>query len=300
MSVPLLLVGASAGALLPRAGAWMVEVKAVFGVLLARRRALDGAAGAARAARARALGRCSRSAPRRCCVDARAQRRRRRRVAPATPPRLAWRQAVAALLGLVGVLQVVGAASGGDRSAAAARALLGAQRARRRRPACRASSRCSSVDELDAALKSAGRPVMLDFYADWCVSCKEMERFTFTDPAVQKKLAGALLLKADVTANNAAGPRAAEALQPVRPARNDLLRRRRRRDPRRAADRLPEQPPASSRPWARQGSEPAPRESARGKLRLPVARWSSLVARWAHNPKVAGSNPALATRFLQC
>ena len=44
---------------------------------------------------------------------------------------------------------------------------------------------------------------MLDFYADWCVSCKEMERFTFTDPAVQKKLAGALLLKADVTANNA-------------------------------------------------------------------------------------------------
>ena len=44
---------------------------------------------------------------------------------------------------------------------------------------------------------------MLDFYADWCVSCKEMERFTFIDPAVRKKLAGALLLKADVTANNA-------------------------------------------------------------------------------------------------
>ena len=44
---------------------------------------------------------------------------------------------------------------------------------------------------------------MLDFYADWCVSCKEMERFTFTDPAVQKQLAGALLLRADVTANNA-------------------------------------------------------------------------------------------------
>jgi thiol:disulfide interchange protein DsbD len=42
---------------------------------------------------------------------------------------------------------------------------------------------------------------MLDFYADWCVSCKEMERFTFVDPAVQRKLGGALLLKADVTAN---------------------------------------------------------------------------------------------------
>ena len=44
---------------------------------------------------------------------------------------------------------------------------------------------------------------MLDFYADWCVSCKEMERFTFADPAVQRRLAGALLLRADVTANNA-------------------------------------------------------------------------------------------------
>jgi thiol:disulfide interchange protein DsbD len=45
---------------------------------------------------------------------------------------------------------------------------------------------------------------MLDFYADWCVSCKEMERFTFTDAEVQKKLGGALLLKADVTRNDAA------------------------------------------------------------------------------------------------
>jgi thiol:disulfide interchange protein DsbD len=45
---------------------------------------------------------------------------------------------------------------------------------------------------------------MLDFYADWCVSCKEMERYTFTDPSVQQALAGAVLLKADVTANDAA------------------------------------------------------------------------------------------------
>ena len=45
---------------------------------------------------------------------------------------------------------------------------------------------------------------MLDFYADWCVSCKEMERYTFTDAAVQQALAGAVLLKADVTANDEA------------------------------------------------------------------------------------------------
>ncbi len=55
-----------------------------------------------------------------------------------------------------------------------------------------------------AASKSAGKPVMLDFYADWCVSCKEMERFTFADPQVAARLKQFVLLKADVTANTAA------------------------------------------------------------------------------------------------
>jgi len=59
----------------------------------------------------------------------------------------------------------------------------------------------TSVAELDAKVMAAGRPVMIDFYADWCVSCKEMERFTFADPAVQARLAGFKLLRADVTAN---------------------------------------------------------------------------------------------------
>jgi thiol:disulfide interchange protein DsbD len=61
-----------------------------------------------------------------------------------------------------------------------------------------------SVAELDAALKSATQPVMLDFYADWCVSCKEMERFTFADPQVAAAMGKFTLLKADVTANNEA------------------------------------------------------------------------------------------------
>src|SRR5699024_2089319 len=63
-----------------------------------------------------------------------------------------------------------------------------------------------SLGELQQALhaaKSDHRPVMLDFYADWCVSCKEMERFTYTQPRVQKALRHFVLLKADVTANNA-------------------------------------------------------------------------------------------------
>ena len=57
--------------------------------------------------------------------------------------------------------------------------------------------------ELDAVLAQSRQPVMLDFYADWCVSCREMERFTFTDPGVAQRMAGMVLVQADVTANNA-------------------------------------------------------------------------------------------------
>jgi thioredoxin:protein disulfide reductase len=66
--------------------------------------------------------------------------------------------------------------------------------------------RVVSIADLDARVTDAtarGQPVMLDFYADWCVSCKEMEKFTFSDPQVQAKLANVRLLQADVTANSA-------------------------------------------------------------------------------------------------
>lgn len=63
--------------------------------------------------------------------------------------------------------------------------------------------RIASVDELEQALtRHQGRKIMLDLYADWCVACKEYEKYTFSDPAVQHHLMGMVLLKADVTANN--------------------------------------------------------------------------------------------------
>ena len=61
--------------------------------------------------------------------------------------------------------------------------------------------RVGSVAELEAKLASPGKPVMLDFYADWCVSCKEMEHFTFSDPRVKQELDAMLLLQVDVTGN---------------------------------------------------------------------------------------------------
>ena len=66
--------------------------------------------------------------------------------------------------------------------------------------------RVRSVAELDAALaqaKADGRAVMLDFYADWCTACLEMEHSTFTDAIVQSRLKGVVLLQADVTLNSA-------------------------------------------------------------------------------------------------
>ncbi len=198
MSVPLLLVGASAGALLPRAGAWMEQVKHVFGLLLiavtiytvqpvlpalvamvcwgvllivggATLGAFEPVAAGAHAGVARAV------------------------------------KGVGLVLALLGVLQFVGIASGGrDPAQPLARlARVGAG------DAVAASAevgprfeRVTSVADLDQRLRTAGRPVMLDFYADWCVSCKEMEAQTFVDPAVHAKLDKALLLRADVTANN--------------------------------------------------------------------------------------------------
>jgi thioredoxin:protein disulfide reductase len=62
--------------------------------------------------------------------------------------------------------------------------------------------RVASLEELQERLKSAAKPVMLDFYADWFVSCKEMEAFTFSDPKVRAQLDRMLLLQADVTAHN--------------------------------------------------------------------------------------------------
>ena len=61
-----------------------------------------------------------------------------------------------------------------------------------------------TLAELESTLANAGKPVMLDFYADWCISCKEMELFTFSDPGVRQKLNQMLLLQVDVTKNNEA------------------------------------------------------------------------------------------------
>jgi thioredoxin:protein disulfide reductase len=193
MSVPLVLLGLSAGSLLPRAGAWMESVKHAFGLVLlgvaiwmvtpvTPTWALMLAWGGLALLAGWLLWRSA---------------RQRGPVAA----RLA--QVLAVVIAAAGLLEVGGALSGGrdvlrpwahwnrDASAVDTHATLLPFRT------------IKSVDDLDAVLASAGRPVLLDFYADWCVSCKEMERFTFPDARVQAHFANAVLLRADVTANDA-------------------------------------------------------------------------------------------------
>ncbi|HUG76408.1 MAG TPA: protein-disulfide reductase DsbD [Burkholderiales bacterium] len=193
MGVPLVVVGVSEGALLPKAGAWMGAVRKFFGVLLL----------------AVALW----------------------IVSPVLPPvasMLAWAALLvgsgvflraldplpqaasgwwrlwkgAGVIALVaGVALLVGALAGNRDPL---RPLAGFTEGSAERSASLPWIRVASLAELEERLRTPGRPVMLDFYADWCVSCKEMEAFTFSDRRVRAQLDGMLLLQADVTAGSEA------------------------------------------------------------------------------------------------
>jgi len=196
MSTPLLLLGASAGAWLPRSGTWMNVIKRFFGLVLLGV-ALWVVQPVLPAALVLALwgvlllvsGFMLRP------FDANPH---------SAAPRV-WLQRAAGVAALAwGVMLLGGAASGGrdPLQPLAHLASAGEGAASREATASLAFMPIKSVAELNQQLQRAGRPVMLDFYADWCVSCKEMERFTFSDPQIRARLSKALLLKADVTANS--------------------------------------------------------------------------------------------------
>jgi thiol:disulfide interchange protein DsbD len=196
MGVPLLAVGLSAGALLPRAGAWMDEVKKGFGVLLL----------------ATAVWIVSPVVPGEAVMLAyalilivSAVALRTLRALDPLPPEASGAARFWKGIGIVfllwGAVLFVGALSGSRDPLQP----LSGLRAGNFSPATEALpfERIGNLAELEARLRetaAAGQPALLDFYADWCVSCKEMERFTFADPAVRSRLQTFVRLQADVTA----------------------------------------------------------------------------------------------------
>lgn len=196
MGVPLLLIGASAGSLLPKTGHWMVAVRNFFGVLMlgmaiwlisplltvAWQMILWAALLIIPAIFMHAL-------------DA---------LPVHAGKGLKFWKGVAVIMLLLGVSQIIGALTGAKSPLQPLNAL---------RTGTAASpittslpfQRISSVAELENHIQTAaGKTVMLDFYADWCVACKELERNTFSDARVQKALQNAVLLQADVTQNSTA------------------------------------------------------------------------------------------------
>jgi thiol:disulfide interchange protein DsbD len=204
MGVPLLLVGASAGSLLPKAGPWMETVKSLFGVLF-----LGVAIYFLQSLLPASVSMLLWSA---LAVIAGywffSLRDRNGNPAPAAV------RAPGLLAIVYGILLLIGVASGSQdplrplsamRLAASAVPTSGGGAAGAHDSGLEFATikTVEDLQQLVATASAAGKPVMLDFYADWCVSCKEMERYTFTDPAVQSVLSNAVLLRADVTRNDA-------------------------------------------------------------------------------------------------
>jgi len=195
MGAPLLAIGSSAGKLLPKAGPWMDRIKAVFGVMML----------------GVAIYLLERIVPEEiamllwavllivCAVYMGALQ--------STSGHSGWftlARGFGVVLLVYGVLMLVGVAAGGRDTLQPLRGVLFAG-GNTTQPAHLSFRAIKTVNDLDGIIAQAGgRPVMLDFYADWCVSCKEMEKYTFSDLTVQAQLGDAILLQADVTANDAA------------------------------------------------------------------------------------------------
>ena len=190
MGTPLLAVGASAGKLLPKAGPWMDLVKKLFGVMML----------------AVAAWMLARITPERLTLVLWA-------VPAAALAWLLWTQRATRSQAVGFGLRTAGIVAGLYAVALAAGAAMGnadplaplplSARSQAHELPFRPITSMADLEREVAQAKTAGKSVLVDFSADWCTSCKEMERYTFTDAAVQGALARTVLLRANVTQNNA-------------------------------------------------------------------------------------------------
>jgi thiol:disulfide interchange protein DsbD len=200
MGAPLLIVGAAQGHLLPRAGNWMVAVKSAFGFMLLGlalwmlRTVLPGSASMALWAVLVFMAGVFMGGLTTLNTDSSAAQK--------------LGKGFGFLAIVYGLLLVLGALSGGTNPLKPlATVSLGAGGGAMVAETSHVEfTRIKTVTDLDrelAAASAAGKSAILDFYADWCVSCIEMEEYTFTDAGVQDALSNTVLLQADVTKNDA-------------------------------------------------------------------------------------------------
>ena len=196
MGVPLLIIGVSAGKLLPKAGHWMEPIKYFFGVMLL----------------AVAIWLLERILPASIILVLWAGLLIVSAVYLKVFERLpdnakGWyklSKGIGAILLIYGIILMLGAASGGS-NALKPLAHLSINPKNNTQLHALSFKKIKNTDDLTRELQLAAKNkqfVMLDFYADWCISCKEMEAFTFTDASVQDALRDVVLLQADVTQND--------------------------------------------------------------------------------------------------
>jgi thioredoxin:protein disulfide reductase len=193
LGVPLMIIGLGAGSILPRAGAWMDGVKVFFGVVLLAAAlwivwpVIGGVAQMLLAALWLLIAAASLGL-----------------FAPSASVNV-WKRlgrGLGAAFAIWAATLLVGLAAGSNDPLKPLAVLASRGTASTQAQQGPAFAPVRSSAELDSAVKAAAKPAMLDFYADWCVSCKEMENLTFSDSRVQARLAQLNLLRADVTANN--------------------------------------------------------------------------------------------------
>ena len=193
MGVPLLLLGLSAGKLLPRAGAWMDNIKAIFGVMLL----------------AIALWMAERILPAPIILALWSALLIGSAVYlgafNSTDGKTGWTKlgkSIGIILFIYGIVIVIGMSAGSKDLLQPLKVLQGGGSSNAMVNTEKLPfQKIKSIDDVNKSV-AENKLVMLDFYADWCISCKEMEKFTFIDPSVHQNLANVTLLKSDVTDND--------------------------------------------------------------------------------------------------
>lgn len=205
MGIPLLIIGTSAGSLLPRAGDWMNVIKAIFGVLLLGlaiwmlERILPGWLTLVLWGSLLIVCAVYMGALNSLQIDANGWNK--------------LSKGLGLILLIYGALLMIGGASGSQNLLQPLQVIAASPTATSSPQPQLEFSRVNNLQELNAKLQNTQQPVMLDFYADWCTDCKTMEKTTFRDPAVVAALDDHLLLKLDMTENTDAHQALLKSLQ---------------------------------------------------------------------------------------